>query len=160
MKDLPLSNITKHKKYYNILFDPASSVTAYDFFCSCPAYTKCLQGAPSFFMTSVFMLTAGDSGIIQITCEPTFGDIFYITGTSSQNLDALAVQNVHCPLSHVARKHVFHAHFCQCLGNIRFAAAAGGWCNSFFCEYFVFVINGEHRKTFAVSKVFIYLILI
>ncbi len=91
MKDLPLSDITERKKYYNILSDPASAVTACDGFCSRLTYTKCLLSAPSAFTAAVLMLSAGDSRIVQIACQPTFGNIFYITGTTPQNLNSLAI---------------------------------------------------------------------
>jgi hypothetical protein len=159
MKDIPLSDITKRNKNYNILFNPAIAVTACAFFRLRLSYKKCLLSAPSAFMTSVLMLSAGDSGIVQIACQPTFGNIFYITGTTPQNLDALAVQDIYCPLSHIPCQQEFHAHFCKCLGDIRFAAATGGRCDLFLREDLVFVINSEHRETFTVSKVFINLIL-
>ncbi|MCK7468200.1 MAG: hypothetical protein MZU91_08805 [Desulfosudis oleivorans] len=57
-------------------------------------------------MATMFMLSAGDSGIFQVAGKPAFRDIFHITGTAAQNLDSVAVQNIYGALSHVAGQHI------------------------------------------------------
>lgn len=110
-------------------------------------------------MTTVLMLSARDAGIIQIAGEPTFSNIFYVTGTSPQNIDSMTVQDVHGPLPHVSRQHELHAHLCQCQGDVRFTTATGRRCDRFLRQDFFLVINGEYGEIFTVSKVLIYLIL-
>src|SRR5450759_3327811 len=92
---------------------------------------RLISKVTSSFMAAVLMLSAGDSGIIEFTREPAFHDIFNAARTAAQNIDPLVVQDVYGPLSHVARYHQLHAHLRQSQGDIRFAAATGGWCDLF-----------------------------
>jgi hypothetical protein len=60
---------------------------------------------PSAFMTSMIMLSAGDSGIVEFASEPAFHGIFHAARAAAQNIYPLIVQDIYGSLSHVSRDH-------------------------------------------------------